>query len=225
MYGRRMLGQCIPAIGDGRERIVFDLDQAGGVFGDVRIFRKHHRNCFADIDGLGIDQDHAVALLSVGLVRECNDQFVCCGMGSDVAGREYRDDARQRERRAFVDRGDGCMRMRASHEGGMQETRHSDVGDKLRFPAQQIVILDPSGRYSNGLSRARQHPTAPLHQRAWFARASRCGLLRLNEIPVIGERITLRQEALDQIGRCLTLQCAAPHFVDRGLVKGQRVRC
>jgi hypothetical protein len=57
--------------------------------------------------------------------------------------------AGQRERRRLVDAADRGVRMRAAHEGGVEEARHHDVVDVTAFAAQERLVLDAESARSD----------------------------------------------------------------------------
>ena len=120
------------------ERFDVDLNQIRGVFGDISIDTKHHRDRFADIAD-DILRQHRLA---VGLERlepgqpERDRRNV-----SDVCGRPHRMHARQLERGRRIDRFDFAMRGGRAHHAHVPLAGKRNIGGKAALTQQQRPVF------------------------------------------------------------------------------------
>ena len=93
-------------VGDGRQRLVFDMIESDSVLGDVAGIGDDQRHRLADMAHLA-ERDAALLDRRVGKTRQRP------GLLRRLFAGDHRDDAGQRQRRALVDRFDAGVRVRA----------------------------------------------------------------------------------------------------------------
>ena len=100
-------------VGYRRQRLVFDLDQPNGVFGDITRVGNDQRHRLADMAHLA-ERDAAL------LDRRVGKAWQRPGFLRGVLAGDHCDDARQRQRRRLVDRSDPRVGVRAAQHRGMR---------------------------------------------------------------------------------------------------------
>ena len=121
-------------VGDGRQRLVFDLDESDGVLGDVAAIGDDQRHRLADMAHLA-ERDAALLDRRVGKARQRP------GLARRLLAGDHRGDAGQRRGRALVDRLDAGVRMRAAQHRGVRHVRQRDVVDKAAASDEEARVL------------------------------------------------------------------------------------
>jgi hypothetical protein len=125
---------------DRRQRLVLGDHRLGGIVGGVLAAGQHHRHRVADVTDLADRERQMRRRFHIGSDRPGARQRtgplplqIWAGEGGHHPG--------QGQGRRHVDGADAGVRHRAAHHGGVQRTRHHQVGDKTSFTAEQGRIL------------------------------------------------------------------------------------
>ena len=108
---RRLRVKRLAAIDQGRQLLVIDIDQRGGILGDRARMRDDHDERFADIAGFRLRQNEGHCLRPELPLREGNRQPRLSQQARHRACRVTRDHAGQRERRVDIDSAEPRMRQ------------------------------------------------------------------------------------------------------------------
>lgn len=126
--------------GDGRQLLVVDHDETGGVLGDVTRLGHDQRNRIADqphaVDGERIE-DRVVEAL------ERHQPHERIGERGDVGAGEHCDDAGKATGLGDVDAANGGVGGGAADERRVQHVGHGDVVDVAPVPGEQPGVFDP----------------------------------------------------------------------------------
>ena len=141
MGARRILGQRVAAVGDRRQRFVFDFDKLRGVFGDVAVVGDHAGHRLAGEAHFVLRQHVIQARLFDRRMRHQQRQRVPLQHFGQVGEGDYRMHAGYGERSAFVDIAEPGVRVGAAHEGRVQHAGDLDVVDEAAFAAQQRGVF------------------------------------------------------------------------------------
>ena len=132
----------LAAIRDRRQEIVVDVDQRGGVLGDIAAVGDDDRDRLTNVRHLAVGEreaPHAVERRAgIGMPHHA-------ALGHDrreVVEGEHGVHARQRQRGILHDAADRGMRVRAAHEAGMQHVRHDDIVDEAALATQERRVFD-----------------------------------------------------------------------------------
>ena len=138
----RRRGGGLADVGDERLDVIVDLDQRGGVLGDVAVVGDHHRDRLADIGHLAVGQREQPCLVErhpgVRVAHHAAAGHDLC----EIVEREHGMHAGYRQRRVLADAADQRVRVRAAHERDVQHAGHRNVVDKAAPPAQQRLVFD-----------------------------------------------------------------------------------
>ncbi len=133
----------IARIEDDGQFLDLDIDQVGGVFGQIGVGREHSRHRLADIthvfsrqDGLAIEREP----FDLGQPEVDRRNAGDVGEGPD------RDHPRQRQRGAGVDRYDAAVRVRRAHHAHVQHSWEEHVGREPAAAGDQRPILQARNR-------------------------------------------------------------------------------
>ena len=126
-------------VDDRGERVVLDVDEIGGVLGDVAIVGDDERDEIADEADLVLGERGARAVRDV-LAGEREPRFVDARV--EVGRGEHGVDAVEFERCGGVDAHDPRPGERAAHEAGVEHARPHDVVDVGAVAGEQPRILD-----------------------------------------------------------------------------------
>ncbi len=130
-----------------------DVDQIGGVFGDIGVDREHRGDRIADIAHALLGQ-HRLAVRIERRDRalaEIDRRHL-----GNVVGGPHREHAGQRARRRRIDRGDAAMRVSRAHDAHMELMRKIDVAGKRATPGNERRILKPRDGLADPLFHAPQ---------------------------------------------------------------------
>ena len=137
VHDRRVWLERIPAIDGGGKRLEFDVDQTGGVFGDVSALGYDHRQRLADIDRFSAGEYRAVAALAVCLSGNATaSRLVATCRRSPGAVNTACTPGRVRAASVSTDRM-FRMRVRAAQECGVQHPVEPDIRDEAASARQQ----------------------------------------------------------------------------------------
>ncbi len=130
--------------GDRGERIVADLDQAGGILGDRARVGDDQRDGLARIMH-GLRRQH---VLGAVLRQQWRGRELRRRLAGDpeTCGGQHRHHARQRGRGGNVDPGDARMGMRRAHECRMHHAGQMNVVEIAPAPRYEIGVLDARHR-------------------------------------------------------------------------------
>ena len=125
------------------QEVVVDLDRRRRVLGEIAAVGDHDRDRLAHVGDFAVGEaeaPHAVERRAgIGVPHHAP-------LGQhrgEIVEREHRVDAGHFHRRGILRyAADGSVRMRAAHEGGVQQTGHRDVVDEATAPAQKRLVLD-----------------------------------------------------------------------------------
>jgi hypothetical protein len=132
------------AVGDGRQRLDLDLDQAERVLGDGRGLGQHDRDGLAHVAHLGLGDHRLSERLEIRQrVQPHGDARHAV---ADILGRDHAVYARQRARGRDGDRADAAMGDGAAQDRRMQHVLAREIVDVLSAPAQKAQILEPFDR-------------------------------------------------------------------------------
>jgi hypothetical protein len=143
--------QSITAIGNGRERLIVNVDTRGSIFREIAVLRDHHGQRVADVADF-IAREHERSDVIAQTFACYPDEFAHRlperrafrrHMRPQILQREDRVHAGHRARSRDVDLAHGSVAERAAHECGRQRPGQSDVIDKICFSAEQGRIFDP----------------------------------------------------------------------------------
>jgi hypothetical protein len=141
MRARRVRVEGPAPIHDGRERLVVDTDQHGGIFGDRAAFGDHHGDGHADMTDL-VDRERVVVeRLFHQADRRHVRHHLLPGI-AEIAGGEHGNHAGNRARRAHVDGLNARMRLRRAHEGGVQDAGWLEIGNVAAAPADELGVFE-----------------------------------------------------------------------------------
>ena len=128
-------------IADHRQRLPFDGDQLGRVFGLGPAVGDNDRDRLALPDGaVRRQQPLRRGTMARPMQRDADERLAS---RIDVGCGEHRRDARRLLRRLDVHRNDLGVRVRTAHEAGMQHARQLDVVDIAAMAAEQALQLAP----------------------------------------------------------------------------------
>ena len=137
-------------IGGGGQNVVIDLDEGGGVFGDVAVVGNNHRDGFPDMADLLVGENRAVAKLPVGLARHTDRQPVRRQVRREVRHGQHGADAGLCAGDRRVDAFYQPMGNGASDEGGLEHSREMDIV-RIAAPAgQKGRVFDAADRLAEG---------------------------------------------------------------------------
>jgi len=153
----------LTTVGDGRKQIVLDRNQRRGIFGAVAAISEHERDGFSNVRDFAVgEREGPVAVerrTGIGMAQHAP---LCQDRGEIIEG-EHGVNAGQSACHAAVDFPDRGMRMRAAHEGAVQNAGDRNVIDEARVAGEQPAVLEAGNRRSN----QRAHHALP---GAWWAR-------------------------------------------------------
>ncbi len=144
-----VLGQGRVPVGDHRQLLDIDLDQADGILGDAGGLGEHERDRLADIAHLGLGDDWLAVLLEIRQRLQPHGHAwdaIAHILDHDVLRRDHGMHARQRACRRGVDGADAAMGDRAAQDGRVQGILAREVVDILAAAAQEAKILAPFDR-------------------------------------------------------------------------------
>ena len=121
-------------VGDGRQRLVDDVDEGDGVLGDVPGIGDDQRHRLADVAHLA-ERDAALLDRRVGKAGQRS------GLARRLLAGDHRDDARERLGRALVDRADARVGVRAAQRRGMGDVRQRDVVDEAPASGEETGVF------------------------------------------------------------------------------------
>ncbi len=153
---RNVVGRLVPHRGrarlhrifdgdDGRQRLVVDLDQFGGVARLHRRFRDHEGDAVADrahLVGFEDRTQRAEALRAAHILRHRRREAAEL-VGDDIGAGEHREHALGRPSLGGVDAFDARMRMRRHDNGRVALVRQLDVVDIAAAAGDEARVLDP----------------------------------------------------------------------------------
>src|SRR3954471_15457176 len=149
VHERGALLQRLLGVDDGVEQLVLDLDQVGGVLGDVARLSEHGDDALADVPDL-VDGEAAPRRL---VRRGAEVRHRVGDLGRLRAG-DDREHAGQRLRPRRVDRRDLRVGVRAAHERGVEHAAHAHVVDVAALAEQELRVLDAADRLPDPLALA-----------------------------------------------------------------------
>ena len=148
-HGRRIGLRGLAAVGGRRQRLVIDLDQGGGVLGEIAVVRDHERDRLAHVGDLAVGEREGPHPLERRSGVRVPQHAPLRHDRGQIVEREHGMDARRRQGGGFRERADERMGMRAAHERHVQDARQHDVVDETSAPAQQGVVLEPGNARSD----------------------------------------------------------------------------
>ena len=114
-------------VGDGRQRLVFHLDESDSILGEITAIGDHQRHRLADVAHLA---ECDAALLD----RRTGEAGQRPGLPRGLVAGDHGGNAGQRQRRALVDRSDAGVRVRTAQYCRVRHIRQRDVVDKAAAP-------------------------------------------------------------------------------------------
>ena len=170
-YARGVGCNRLAAVGHDRQRLVVDIDQRSGVFGNAPARGDHDR------DGLTYKADLVAGKHEGRNPRRPTGSAHHGGHPGtsepwcQIVQGVYRRNACQGTRCRTIDASNTCMRMTAAHEHGMQHPRRRDVIDVAPATEQEVAVFDAgdacadpalcSSRLSGGIARGCRRPYRP----------------------------------------------------------------
>ena len=121
-------------VGNGGERLIFDTDETGGVFGDVAAVGDNQCDRLAKVADFAQRQ---AALLH----RRVGKAGQRLGFLRRLRAGDDANDTRQRARRAGVDRFDARVRVRAAQRRSVRHVRQLEVIDEMAAADQEARVL------------------------------------------------------------------------------------
>ena len=138
------------------ERLVFDLDQFGGLLGDVEVDRGDCGYGVALVERLAVGQDVAVDVRKPGIAFADIDDLV--PGGRQVGGRGYREYAVERLGFRGVDGDDSSMGVRAAQDEPMQQPGELLVRSVERAAGNLVgAVVAHRARADHVVGAGRQH--------------------------------------------------------------------
>ena len=158
---RRAVGERRLRIGHGRQRLVLDLDELGGVLGRGAAGRDDDRDAVADVARLVRRERQVQRRLRV-LGRQPRARQAAVPLLGEVVAGPGGDHVRVRKGRRDVDAADARVRVRAAHDGEVDHAGQAHVVDPLRLAADErqiFLALDRDADHVAGRElRLRAHP-------------------------------------------------------------------
>ena len=129
------------AVRHARKRLVIDLDQCGGILGDVAAVGHDDGDRLAGIDGLGARERIGHEEFGDRGTGHEQRQRIAAQRLRQVGEGEHEMHAGERSRRLGADTADFRMRMGAAHERGMKRSGQAHVVDEAALAGEQRRIL------------------------------------------------------------------------------------
>ena len=141
---QRVVARRRVAVGDRRQRLDIDLDQAERILGDAGAVGEHDGNGFADITYFGF-RDHRLPE-RLEIRQRLQPHRHPRHPVADILGGEHAMHAGERARGGDVDRAQAAVGDGAAQDRGVQHVLAHDVVDILPAPAQEARILQALDR-------------------------------------------------------------------------------
>ncbi len=156
---RRAWTQRRPAIGDGGQHLIVDINQSGRVLGDGARPRDDDGDRFPDKYDLVLGQDERRDIGWQLIGAKLQRQPLRGQQRRQIGISEHRMHARQPPRRFGIDAANAGMGMRAAYEGRLQQAGDFEIVDKAAAAAEQRPVFDPQHPVSDrvGISHAVNH--------------------------------------------------------------------
>ena len=149
-----------PAIGNGRQRLVIDVDQGGRVFGDIAIVGNDYGNRLADMHHLVDRKNRTIDLLAEGRRWQRDNKPIGYEMRLEVTMRKHGVHAGPRQGGGLVDAADGGVWVRAAHKRGVQHGRQMDVVDETALATQEVGIFQTANIFAERFCAQAARPSA-----------------------------------------------------------------
>ena len=150
------------AVGDRRQRLDLDLDQAERVLGNGRGLGEHDRDGLAHVAHLGLCDHRLSERLEIR--QRLQPHGDARHAVADILGRDHAVYARQRARGRDGDRADAAMGDGAAQDRRVQHVLAREIVNVLSAPAQKAQILEPFDRAADERV-DRSHAQSPLRSR------------------------------------------------------------
>jgi hypothetical protein len=130
-----------------RPRLVVDADQRGGVLGRVAVRRHDRRERLAAVPYVGPGQER---LLGLDVIRQGRAGAHAAAGDRRIPTRQDVDDGRMGPGLPGVETAQAGVRVRAAHEGHVEQARQLHVADVAAAAREQAAILAPADRRAEG---------------------------------------------------------------------------
>ena len=142
MYRWRAVLKRFFAIRHNGQWIVIDLDQRGGILGDVARIGDDDGDGFAHMNHFAISQSRSVEILPVGRAGQPHHEPLFYKIRSEIRECENGMDTGQGTRGLAVDIPDRCVCVRAAQKGRMLQTTIGDVIDKAAIAGEESRVFE-----------------------------------------------------------------------------------
>ncbi len=141
VHARRAGRDRVARIAHRRKHFVIHLHRRSRIFRQITAVGDNNRNCLPDVADLLARQRKLRARRLDRRVRHQHGDLPVRHARRQIVGDEHRMHARHRPRGGRVDRADARMRVRRSHETGVQRSRQRDVVHETGAAGEQRRIL------------------------------------------------------------------------------------
>ena len=142
-----------PGVGDGRQRLIIDVDRFGGVARDDQSLGHDEGDRLADMAHFAEREQRTrrvVARRAIAIGERYETGNVAETLSLDVFAGAHEQHARQTPRRRCIDAGDARMGHRRAQHEGMRHARQRDVVGIAAMPGDQPQILVPTHGLADG---------------------------------------------------------------------------